>query len=590
MTDRIESISGSSSLIGGAISYEFPDCNISASATRTRVLELFSKDHRTINWYGLEDEIPQPIEVGLSPQRYDFPFYINGNPTTLIVGRRLVESSPTTVEPVVRKGILRRTVIIESEPQQDDVDVRPESPFLAIKVGADSFMKLATFDKDGPNDCPYAQIGDEMDKEGIIATSEDTEMERFAILEAMRFVVENANVQNKYGDWPRPEQLEMKAAVAKLQEFIDARTIQKQVELARLYEKQFVRQSFERLAEDGKPKKLIVLGSSEVPEITEYTTTQITDPTILEDGRQLSLHLVSEETEIGNQIQLMAVAGSGVALKVADLSSEFQSVDFVGVETGILGQEESRLLLIDLFYQKSRMPEDYEDIAKNMTADYRTSQLSAQDKEIAWYCHYGIGLLTLSNTAAEVNARGEVYDKCKDVNPAVKVKLEEYFTYPHNDNLPYPESGPFIRANRIALQANSLNRKLLDKLKVEKMFDEVVPEPIPQELLLMNFVAKLEQKGIVPSFFIMEQETGKTRGEIEVNATVAIDSSCYVLTLFGRPTDMKGDKPMRPMYSISLDPTKKQLGLTEESYTRFFTSGYAEEVTSYLAVLTSTGR
>lgn len=246
------------SLLGGALSMEFSDCSIAAADLSKEANEMIqgafdtgSKQAWNRAWiendrYIVGDsELPKQIlcrdieAEHYSEQRVN----LHGHPTSLVVAqtvRSIEDPNSKTTPKSLRKLIRRKTEKTEA------VRVLEGDPMLAIKVGLDTLLPIASFARRKNGQCSYVQLGEEMHDDNFYVTSADDGSSRHGLIEAMRSVIRGFTHENE---------TERKSAYYVIQEFVNQQVNLRHESLAQAYETQLVRKIIAKLTSPGSERK-----------------------------------------------------------------------------------------------------------------------------------------------------------------------------------------------------------------------------------------------------------------------------------------------------------------------------------------------
>ncbi len=533
-------------LLGGALSFEFPDCSIAAADLSKIASELIvdaNKDAKRESKYVIGDGYV-PERLVYAPvdyvDYYNAGFSLYGQPTTLVLAQH-VRTQELTSERRERKWLIPRRVSY-TERSEELTDI----PFLAVTVGGDTILPIASFARRDGGQCSYVQLGQEMYDDNFYVTTADDETVRHALIEALREQVDSGSKHR------------LKASAQRtgiIQHFIDTQSEVQKSSLAQAYEQQLIRKSIQRFDEHTtKTVLLTTIGEAKSSEL--YDTSTLIPPCILDDGRLVSLLLarpaVRDDKWTGDRISLFAVTRNVVAAELASMSS--QSMQFELSEVIDVSPDDRERIIRDLVFQIiARKP--IKDI-EVLEFAYESPNLKDIDRQIAQYL-------------CDEDMLGE-YEKHRSRDdypwiPIIKIEsqvrrqLDTFFAYPDPSRSPFPNSAPLKLALIRLGRQQKHDREILNRLQAGKIFAENIGEGRRCDEVLMHFVGRLALVGKELGAVFKSVQIGKTKAGAIVAASVFTYNGVFELSIAGRPESMPYE-PMKPLISVDLNPVLPRLG------------------------------
>ena len=284
-------------LLGGALSFEFSDCSIAAADLSKIAGELIAganKDSKRESRYVIGDnDVPERL-VYTSVDYYGPDFSLDGKPTRLVLAQR-VGTHERTSERRERKWLVPRK-ISHTERTEELTDI----PFLAVTVGNDTILPIASFARRNGGQCSYVQLGQEINDDNFYVTTADDETVRHDLIEALREQVSSGS-QHRLGEDAQ--------RTGTIQHFIDSQSEAQKSPLAQAYEQQLVRKSMQRF-ENSRTVSLTTIGEDQAETSAIYDTSTLIPACILEDGRLVSLVLSRAPSQgdkwVGDRISIFA--------------------------------------------------------------------------------------------------------------------------------------------------------------------------------------------------------------------------------------------------------------------------------------------
>ena len=230
------------SLLGGALSYEFSDCSIAAADLSKIAGELIasasnkSGDRASKYVIGDGEWVENLVYTSVDYRR---DFSLDGRSTNLVLAQRVGTKEETT-ERRVRKWLVPRHVS-HTESTEELTDI----PFLAVTIGDDTILPIASFARRNGGQCSYVQLGQEMSDDNFYVTTADDETVRHDLIEAFR---EQVTVGGSY----RTKEEESAKSTSTIQRFIDGQAETQHSDLAQAYEGQLIRKSFQKLKQASR--------------------------------------------------------------------------------------------------------------------------------------------------------------------------------------------------------------------------------------------------------------------------------------------------------------------------------------------------
>lgn len=546
-------------LLGGALSFEFSGCSIAAADLSKLASELIAaanKDSKLETRYVIGDgEVPERL-VYTSVDYYGRDFLLDGMPTRLVLAQRLGTKERTT-ERRERKWLVPRKVSHNECPAE-----LTGVPFLAVTVGNDTILPIASFARRKGGQCSYVQLGQEMYDDNFYVTTADDETARHDLIESLREQVASGSGYKLNEDTHR---------TATIQDFIDGQSEAQKSSLAQAYEQQLVRKSIQRF-ENSKTVSLTTIGDDQAETSAIFDTSTLIPPCILEDGRSVSLVLARLASQgdkwLGDRISLFAVTRNGVAAELASMSTQLLKFE---ISEGIdLSSDEREKTVRDLLFQIIARP-SIRDIEVTRE-EYDAKSLDDEDRQIAQYLF-----------DVEMIGEYEKY-KCDDflyqrvttkIEPQVRRQLDAFFAYPDPTRSPFPNSAPLQLALSRLERQQERDKELLNRLQAGKIFAEHIGESRRCDEVLMHFVGKLALFDKELKAVFHGVQIGKTKAEAMVAASVLLNNGVFELRITGRPESMP-DEPMRPLLIVDLNPVLPRLG--QEKSNRAFSEEHVDEL------------
>lgn len=483
-----------------------------------------------------DGEGPQNLIYTSIDSNQDFSVY--GRKAQLILAQ-CVDVREEVSEHKVRKWLIPRHV--SQTTQHSELT---DNPFLAVAIGNDTVLPIASFARRSDGQCSYVQLGQEVYDDNFYVTTGDDETVRHGLIEALR-------EQVKEGSHRRGEKNERR--VSTIQRFINGQVEAQHFALAQAYEQQLVRKSFERLEKADKGA-LTLVGENQSGSPEQFNISTLIPTCILNDGRAVRLVLARSSADTryqGDRLGLLAVTRESVASELATMSTQFMQVE-LNNDDGLSPSERERTIR-DLLYLIIARP-----VLKDLEADkkdYDSSTLEGDDRQIAELL-FNIGVL---GKYEKWHSRDYYDRKPVEVEPHIRRQIETFLAHPDPKQSPFPNSAPMrLAVSRLSLQQTS-DRELLNRLQAGKVFSEVLGEVRRCDEVLMHYVAKLALKNGGLGAIFHNVQIGKTKAGAKVAASATTNDGAYELSITGRPESMP-DEPMKPLLSATLDPTMPFLG------------------------------
>ncbi len=550
------------SLIGGALSMEFADCDVAASDASQQAAELMNDQYRASE--GAFELIGESSETTtkIATTDYNNTFTVEGYPVSLVLVQKVDE---------VKELVPGQKSRVPFKRKAGEIAVRKTmsgDPILAAKIGPDSLLPLASFARREVGKCNYIQLGQEMSDDDFIVTPQDAESSRYDLVQAFLGVLRGVHRAGKINE----------AQTSAIQALINQQAESQRETLRATYERQIVKAGFERLGERGQTANLTVLQDDERSITQSHLIARINQPFTLNDGRVVYLaigHPSIKEDETTDRIELFAINRGSVALPLATMTTQFDSVE-------LHGGGDSDVFVRKLHHMLLRRP-SLRSMPEIEEAQYNPNELDKSDQSIAQWC-YEQGILSdRERWTGRTHDYQTVYSEIDSID---RKKLSMFFDCPIRGANPFPKSKPMQLAIERLRQQKEDDEWLLDMLNVPDRFNNRLGEARGCDEIMMCHVNNLLDSEDGKTAILRGVAIGKTTSSAVIKASVQpIDSGVYELTLAGRPLSMSAE-PIRPLVQMVLDPTKLYLGLDSDKQPLFSESGMEEilDILSKVAV------
>lgn len=425
-------------------------------------------------------------------------------------------------------------------------------PFLAVTVGNDSLLPIASFARRDGGECNYVQLGQEINDDNFYVTSLDDKTSRYDLIEALREQI--SDPQNRSRKDPQHTDT--------IQRFIDSQSEAQKSSLAQAYEHQLVRKSMQRF-KHSKTISLMTIGEDQFETSAIYNTSPLIPPTVLNDGRLVSLVLAKpvdhSDKRVSERISLFAITRNRVATELASMSTQFLQFE-LSKEIDLSPDKRERIIQDLLFQIIARPPiKDIKVSEDIIIFDEYLEYISDESKQIAKY------LLD-----EEMLSESEMYYgrlESTEIKPQIRLQLETFFAYPIPYRSPFPYSEPLkIALNRLGQQQKQ-DKELLYRLQADKIFAKYIGEDRRCDQVLLHFVGKLALVGKELEAVFHDVQIGKTKADAKIVASALLNNGMFELSITGRPESMP-DEPLKPLLNVILNPLLPRLG-QEKSYDAF---------------------
>jgi hypothetical protein len=528
--------------LGARVSLEYADCSIAAAEANKAAHEIITSrnnlvhSNRTSYYLISKDKGPNDAQV-LDAVVLGKTLNHDYEAVSLVVIQ--YHSSYTVTK---KKGILRRAVkLITSESEGD--------PILAARIGEDSYLPLASFSQREENDhCAYVQIGSEMADETVVMTPLDEDTSRHDIVESIRNLFNETNLIRSRSVIQDEKSRQI------LQKLFDELLLTHAEQTASSSEAMLVRRSFEKVRENTKAKKLNILSANGSTFTQDLWVASLLESVQLSDSRVMDLMLAEESKDLKNDqyVQLLAVTRGSVALPIAKMYKETGTVVFDTDKSDSNG--DARQLIINELLARVRGlpivdPNSYTTPANyglrkrysptEIEPDWRKidqNKLNYYDTICATY-FYEKGLLRKDEGALK-NGRYDTSGMTKMGVDRIYADFDAYFKDPEYTEIPNSNLAPV----RLALSRLPLKRQaeqdFLNLFEVEASLKSKLGDTSIEEERLALQIDKMLLKSNQFLGLIEEVNTGNTKGDIEIKATIENTGTKYRVNIYAKPRAM----------------------------------------------------
>ncbi len=542
------------SLLGGALSMEFSDCSIAAADLSKEANELMQGafvNGKSLRWIEYKyivgnSELSQQIVCqDLEAKDSQHRLNLHGRSTSLVVAQSI-----NIVEDPNAKTILKsfRKLIPRKTEAKSTIHVLDGDPMLAIKVGSDTLLPIASFARRKNGQCSYVQLGEEMYDDNFYVTTADDGSSRHGLIEAMRSVIKGFSHENKS---------ERKPAYDVIQEFLNQQVDLRHESLAQAHEKQLVRKIFAKLklkGPDWERRDLTIVDGSGSSAPRSHDTATIIPKTILADNRQVALVAAhpSTDKDAARRVDIFAETRTGLATQIATISRDFSRLEYA--DDLKLSTKQHQQVVRELLFALIARPQ-VKDIETPEKTDYVRSSLGEMAQQIARYC-YEAGLLHEHEQYRDQWGSG---DGGVALEREVRQRLNNFFDYPDKDYNPYEGEAPLDLALSRLEKLEASDRRIFSTLKVGERFNSLLGEVRKCDEVLMRRIARLALVHTGYQSEFENEQIGKTKASAVVAAKILVHDGIHQLTISGRPASMP-DEDLKPLISVELDQTKPYLG------------------------------
>ncbi len=450
-----------------------------------------------------------------------------GNPIELVYVRetRKIASSNEVSQPKIRFPL---KLLMQPSRTDSEQQVKNEiigKPKLAALIENEILLPLAAFGRTSrKGKCDFVQIGSEMYDDNFYSTVADDETSRFHLIEAFRKLVPND------GAYKSPLDVAERNLILNL---INHEVGRYQEQFDKAIEGYFIRKCSELINESSEAYDLLVVDEQDTLHSQALYAHTLMPAARTDSGRPISL-VIAAPDKSPNNMQLLAVSRGNLAIRLATLSKDSNTVDF-NRETNELNPDLKRQrihsLLVLIRQGLVKCGSNSEDKSIEIHRDIHDDDIRAQvaATELGIFKRHGPG--DCSKYSLE------------KIEQAVEaVPFNEYTVAPLELSLLFPGFYEFPDTS-LTIQytireqeklRNKRQRQILQMLEASSHFDELTGETnIALEALLTKLYL-MKQKGNLFTGVLEDIPIEKTRGDAYLTIELKESDGIYQVIFWGR--------------------------------------------------------
>jgi len=511
-------------------SLDFDECSISAGQASHAVHELLSgelseKAEKSLQVLRPGQQEPQVMQAhtAVPLSDYQHPHHtvieLEGrNPATLLF------IQPLRREIVARKheerrGLLQRAVVIE---EPEEIVHRIDDPILVALTEKSIAIPIATFAKRVNDTCSYVQIGQEMyDKNFVVTPEDENDPNRLEIIEIFRSIL--------------AKETPTKRGESILRNLILEQLHCNEEQARNAYEGHLVSRCYEIARQRTEFSELVISDEESGATSTQSMLTwQIMQPVQTADSRHVGLVLGASDPAI-KDLSLYAVTRNNFALEVARMSQLHGTVEFTHQDFSDAERDANIQALLVLLKQGGNLPK----ADLYFSPDYDTDRDANNDQVLVNDILVKYGVIkdyTRGNSIYVKRAR-------KNNEQRFEAAAQEVLAY-----LQFPEvyENPF---KNIELLEKVLEQRqnttiqylaMLDQLGVPSLLLDHTGETSPVYEAFLHRLTVLCDQGSDFAGTFHNLTIGKTRGDIEVKASIEKADGQFHVQVWHRPIVLEG--------------------------------------------------
>jgi hypothetical protein len=540
------------------VGMEFDDCSITASAAYHAVSSAFT-DSSSETWFATLYKIGEAAEQGQECRVINLgvDLSIGEDSTNLILIQPKAEKRIKQ-----RNGFLRRAVTLKQFVNDGD-------PILGAQIGEDVVVPLASFaHREESRYCSYVQLGSEMADDTVVMTGLDAGTPRHDVVEAIRLAVDRPWIKfskdieewyakrvDKDASHSQPstaiEEIGSALAsrlvvVAALQNLLDQQISKHREFLVDAKEALLVRLCAEKFDTNDQTQQINILSEADSSTFEqEMQVAPLLRNTRYENGRRIELVLARAVNQT-DQMQILAMTRGDIALPVATLFQESGTLVFENQQWNIPGsrREESVNSLLARVREKPVLADSQWETPKGYAlrgSRNRGTHVHSTDLVAADYC-YELGLLREDEGAASYRQDGCSFTREALENHYRELKL--FFSDPDIMGLPFDceESPPVELALARLPQLHKAQRAILDTMNIAEQITDKLGECTPEEEILAQRLYSMSQHATEFRAVAKNRDTGKTKADIALEATLSKKASVYDIRIAAKPSTMSNEE------------------------------------------------